>query len=406
MRALPRTHPPTAAALPAAVALPELPRAEPGTSLYVHLPFCATKCRYCDFPSYPGRGMPIDAYLDALCVEIRSRAPRDPRTIFLGGGTPTYLGEAQIRRVFSAIEEATGFEAGCAEVTVEANPESATEGKLALLRRCGANRLSLGVQAMRERLLQFFDRPHDVGSVRRAVKAARAAGFENLNLDLIFGAPGHALPDWREDLAAAIALEPDHLSLYDLVYEEGTAFRRWLERGWLSPVPEELCRELYLVSVDLAESSGFRRYEVSNFARPDRECRHNLTYWRNEPYVGVGCGAASYVAGIRWKNDARVLPYIRALETGAAPVVEQEQLAGLDRLKESIFLGLRLREGVARSRLLRETGLDLGTVFDLEIRNSLEKGLVEWDGERLNLTGEGVLLADSVIYSFFAQSAL
>ncbi|MCI0586402.1 MAG: radical SAM family heme chaperone HemW [Planctomycetes bacterium] len=404
MRALPRTPPPSGAPPAAAVAIPELPRAEPGTSLYVHLPFCATKCRYCDFPSYPGKGMPIDAYLDALCVEIRARAPRHPRTIFLGGGTPTYLGEAQIRRVFSTIAEATGFEAGRTEVTVEANPESATEEKLLLLRRSGANRLSLGVQAMRERLLQFFDRPHDVGSVRRAVAAARAAGFENLNLDLIFGAPGQTPADWREDLSAAIALQPDHLSLYDLVYEEGTAFRRWLDRGWLSPLPEEVCRELFLISVELAGSSGFRPYEVSNFARPGRECRHNLTYWRNEPYVGVGCGAASYVGGIRWKNDARVLPYIRALERGAVPLIEQERLAGLDRLKESIFLGLRLREGVTRSRLLRETGLDLETVFDLEIRTSREKGLLEWDGERLFLTEEGVLLADSVLYSFFTQS--
>src|SRR5262245_8838229 len=259
---------------------------------------------------------------------------------------------------------------------------------------------------MRERLLQFFDRPHDVAGVRRAVREARAAGFENLNLDLIFGAPGQSRTDWKEDLAAAISLGPDHLSLYDLVYEEGTAFRRWLDRGWLSPLPEEACRELYLLSVELAESGGFRRYEVSNFARPGRECRHNLTYWRNLPYVGVGCGAASYVGGIRWKNDPHVLPYIRALERGVAPLVEQERLSGLDRLKESMFLGLRLREGVTRSSLLQETGLDLGSVFEIEIRSSMGKGLLEWDGERLRLTAVGVLLADSVIYSFFAQSAI
>src|SRR5262245_56733210 len=181
MRALPRTPPPTGAAPPAAVALPGLPRAEEGTSLYVHLPFCATKCRYCDFPSYPGAGMPIDAYLEALLAELRARAPVRPRTIFLGGGTPTYLSPPALERLLEALAEASRLDPRTTEVTSEANPESATPEKLRLLRRHGVNRVSFGVQAMRDRLLRFFDRAHDVAAARRAVAAAREEGFENLN---------------------------------------------------------------------------------------------------------------------------------------------------------------------------------------------------------------------------------
>jgi oxygen-independent coproporphyrinogen-3 oxidase len=347
--------------------------------------------------------MPIGSYLDALDAEILARAPCSPRTIFLGGGTPTYLEPREIERVFASIRETTDFDPAQTEVTVEANPESATEEKLDLLRRCGANRLSLGVQAMRDRILRFFDRPHDVGGARRAVETARKCGFDNLSLDLIFGAPGQTPGEWREDLSAALALGPDHISLYDLTYEEGTAFRRWLDRGWLSPLPEETCRELYRISIDLAEASGLVHYEISNFARPGRECRHNLVYWRNEAYAGVGCGAASFVGGARWRNDPRVLPYLRALERGAAPLIERERLEGLERLREFLFLGLRLRGGVDRSVLLRETGLDLASTFPTEIRRLIGAGLVDFDGENLRLTSSGLLVADSVISSFFSS---
>ena len=344
--------------------------------------------------------MPIGDYLEALLAEIRARAPANPRTIFLGGGTPTYLEPEALEALFALLRKTTGFDPTTVEVTCEANPESATEEKLGLLRGCGVNRLSLGVQAMRDRTLRFFDRAHDVEGARRAVRAARAAGFENLNIDLIFGAPGQTLAEWRADLAAAIELGSDHLSLYDLVYEEGTTFHRWLKRGWLSPLPDETCRDLYLAAIEIAEGAGYRRYEISNFARPGRECRHNLGYWRNEPYVGVGCGAASYVGGVRWKNEPLVEPYADSIRRGKAPLVERETLSPEERLGETIFLGLRLREGVERSRLLRETGLDLEKTRAEALRQQREAGLIEYDGERLRLTSRGLLLADGVAAAF------
>jgi len=344
--------------------------------------------------------MPVAAYLEALLHELRARAPRSPRTIFLGGGTPTYLDSSALERLLETIREATEFDPDHSEFTVEANPESATEEKLLLLRRGGANRISLGVQAMRDRLLRFFDRPHDVEGARRAVEAVRRAGFSNLNLDLIFGAPGQTLEDWRADLPAAVALGPDHLSLYDLTYEEGTTFRRWLDRGWLSPLPEEVCRELYLLTLETTEAAGFRQYEISNFARPGRECRHNLTYWRNEPYVGTGCGAASFVEGTRWRADPSVQVYTSAISSGTLPLLDRESLRGRARLGELLFLGLRLREGVLLPRLRRETGLDPSVVFEREILRFRERGLLELDEDRLRLTVEGMLVADTILETF------
>lgn len=262
------------------------------------------------------------------------------------------------------------------------------------------NRLSLGVQSMRDRVLRFFDRAHDVEGARRAVRAAREAGFENVNVDLLFGVPGQTEAEWRADLEVALDLEPDHVSLYDLMYEPGTTFRRWLDRGWIAPLPEETCAALYRTAIEVAERRGLRRYEISNFARPGRECRHNLVYWRNEPYVGVGCGAASYVAGERFRNHPLVEPYLEAVVRGEAPLVERETLPPERRLGESIFLGLRLAEGVDRARLLDETGLDVEVARAEPLARERERGLVEYDGRRLRLTPRGLLLGDAVASSF------
>jgi oxygen-independent coproporphyrinogen-3 oxidase len=344
--------------------------------------------------------MPIGSYLEALHRELRERAPRRPRTIFLGGGTPTYLAEADLEALFDVLEEATGFDPSEAEITCEANPESATPEKLRLLRRRGTNRLSLGIQSMRERVLRFFDRAHDVEGARAAVRAAREAGFENVNVDLLFGVPGQTEAEWRADLEAALDLGPDHVSLYDLMYEPGTTLRRWLDRGWIAPLPEEACAALYLAAIEIAQRRGYLRYEISNFARPGRECRHNLVYWRNEPYVGVGCGAASFVRGERFRNEPLVGQYLEAVLRGEAPLVERESLPPDRRLGESIFLGLRLAEGVDRARLATDTGLDFEVARAAPLARERGRGLVEYDGRRLRLTRLGLLLADGVAASF------
>ena len=377
-------------------------RAPEGTPLYVHLPFCAAKCRYCDFFSVAEEGHDVDGMLSAILREAEARAPRSPRTVFLGGGTPSLLSGAQLERLLDGLHARTGFRDSAVEVTAECNPESLDRDKAARLLDLGVERLSIGFQSLHDEVLQLFGRVHSADDSFRAFEAARAAGVEHLNVDLIYAAPDQTVAQWEADLARVLALGPEHLSAYNLTFEEETVFRRWLDQGRLRKAPEELELALFEATRHLAQVAGLEAYEISNFASPGGQCRHNVNYWENGPYVGLGPSAVSRVGPRRSGNVKAIAAYRRrALETGEAEAWA-ESPEPLQRLGETWWLGLRLAEGLEPARARRTAGWD-ETLPDpaLPVAERLAgQGLLERGGERWRLTPRGLPLADGVAREF------
>ena len=372
----------------------------------MHLPYCAAKCGYCDFFSVPAEGHDVGAMVGAILAEARQRAPRRPRTVFLGGGTPSLLSVPELRRLLDGLQEVTDFRSSAVEVTVECNPESLDRTKAAALLELGATRLSIGFQSLRDATLALFGRVHDAAASFRAFESARAAGVLDLNVDLIFAAPGQTLAEWRDDLGRVLALAPDHLSAYDLTYEEDTLFRRWLEQGRLRAAPEELELELFWSARELCAAAGLPAYEVSNFARPGRECRHNRGYWRNGDYLGLGPSAVSHVEGARVGNLKALRVYLERLGRGEPTAAWSERLGPDGRLGETWWLGLRLAEGVDPGEARATAGLaGLAPERDpalLRARELAGEGLLEERAGRFRLTRRGLPLADAVARSFLA----
>ncbi len=376
---------------------------------YVHVPFCTTKCGYCDFYSVPTRPGQIFLLTDALRREMEARDPRRPiASVFVGGGTPTVLPREALSALLEPLAARLASQTGGGnepiEFTCEANPSSADELKLDLLRSRGVNRLSLGAQSFDEGDLRVLERLHDPSHVSSAVTAARRAGFDNLNLDLIFAVPGQTLSSWLESLRRAIEIGPEHIACYSLMYEEGTALTRRLRLGQVQPCDEDLEADLYEAAVDVLRDAGYEQYEISNFARPGRECRHNLLYWRNEEYVGIGPSAVSYLDGERRKNAASVDGYLRAWCAGGTEadgaVVEREALDAPYRARETAVQMLRLTAGIDVRRFAAATGFDPLSLFAEAIERHARGGLLEADGGSIRLTRRGRLLANRVMADF------
>ena len=312
--------------------------------VYVHIPFCAARCGYCDFATWTDRSHLVDAYVDACITDVTRRVARDEITdatsVFFGGGTPSMLPAAQLLRVLDAIPRATG-----AEVTVECNPDSVDDAKLAAYRAGGVTRVSFGVQSLRPHVLTFLDRTHDPGNVERAVHSARAAGFETFNLDLIYGAPGESTDDWRATLDGVLDLGPPHVSAYALTVEPGTPLGRRVAAG-TSPAPDDDDQAAkYDLADDVLASAGLRWYELSNWSRPGHECRHNLDTWRGADYAGIGCAAHSHRQGHRWWNVRTPDRYLAIVADGGDPTAGDERLDDTAREGERLALGLRTRAG-------------------------------------------------------------
>ncbi len=379
--------------------------------LYLHSPFCQAKCFYCDFNSYAGLKHLYVPYLDAMVQEMGWLARRfapSVATIFLGGGTPTVLPIELLRRLLAACFEAFAVEDG-AEITSEANPGTLSPAYLQALRRLGINRLSLGAQSFDPAELAMLGRIHTVGQVALTVGRAREAGFDNLNLDLIYGLPGQSLAVWRNTLEQALALTPEHLSLYCLTVEEGTPLHEQVWGGQL-PVPDpDLAADMYDLADDLLARAGYRQYEISNWSLPGYECAHNLIYWRNQPYLGVGAGAHSSANGQRWWNVLPVQTYIDRLahaipSQGQWPSPAAEGGEIIDRpleMGETLMLGLRLtREGVGEADFRRRFGVSLEEVYGQVIEDLVGAGLLVKDAVGLHLSGRGRLLGNQVFAQF------
>lgn len=376
--------------------------------LYVHIPFCVQKCFYCDFATAPYRRSVVGAFLDALRREVDFYAfrIRQPFTsVFFGGGTPSLLTGEQLRDLVAFLRATFSFFPD-AEVSLEANPGSLDAAKLEAYRDAGVNRLSLGAQVFDDAMLQLLGREHTMKHIGESYHLARRVGFENLNLDLIFGLPGQRLSDWQNTLDAALELAPEHLSLYGLTVEPKTVFAYRQRRGELSLPDEETQAEMYEEALDRLEAAGYCHYEISNFAKPGYECRHNRLYWENAPYLGLGPGAWSYLDGERYGNLRSLGGYLKRLREGFLPVAERERLTGRAARAETIIQALRLREGISFRAYRERYGADLLVDFEDVISSLLATGLLEKTSTHLRLTRKGLLLSDEVFVRFVQSEVL
>jgi len=369
---------------------------------YIHVPFCATRCGYCDFNTYTakelGGGASQDSYAESAIAEIRlaRRVLGDQyvpvETVFFGGGTPTLLPAQDLKAVLKAVRDEFGLAAG-AEVTTEANPESVDEKYLVELAEGGFNRISFGMQSARRHVLEVLERGHTPGRPEQCVRWAYDAGFEQVNLDLIYGTPGETDDDWRASLEAVVGAYPDHVSAYSLIVEEGTRLANRIKRGELPDIDDDLHANRYLIADELLTGAGYGWYEVSNWAvSDDARCRHNLLYWTGADWWGVGPGAHSHVAGVRWWNVKHPAAYARRLDAGLSPGHARERLAAIDRRTERILLELRLIDGLDLALLSAEGRAAAGRA----VADELLEPIPFADGHAV-LTLRGRLLADAIV---------
>lgn len=379
-----------------------------GLALYLHIPFCVRKCRYCVFVSRPlaggGAGKTlVQDYLRALRREIKTTASLAGRqslgSIYFGGGTPTLLEPSDL---ISLLEETRDhFDWGeDMEITVEANPGTISPAGMRLLRDAGVNRLSIGAQSFNPKELGLLGRIHGVAEIYSAYYAAREAGFDNVNLDLIYGIPGQTLSGWRASLEKAVELHPEHLSVYGLSLEEGTPLVEEIAKGWLQPCPEETQVAMWEITGRLLKGAGYERYEIANFASPGRQCRHNLTYWLNRPYLGLGAAAHGYFNGIRYANHSDLETYIESSLQGKLPRAQEEHQTPEQERTDTIIMGLRLTRGLSRSAFRNRFGYSFEDVFGEQLAILEQEGLMEENEGFIYLTERGCLLANYVLAHF------
>ena len=378
-------------------------------SLYVHVPFCVVKCGYCDFNSYVVEDLAAhDRFLAALDAELRLRWSADvhgePVSIFFGGGTPSLLDEERLARLFEIVDRRVPL-ARCAEVSMEANPESFTVDKARIARAAGVTRVSIGVQSFHPHHLEFLDRAHGADGAERAFAAARDGGFDNISIDLMFGIPGETVDEWRLDLDRALHLRPDHVSCYNLTFEPGTRLTRDRDRGETAPNEQQRDREMFEWTRERLAEEGFSAYEVSNFAGRGGPCRHNDHYWLQGNYVGVGPGGCSHRDGVRTTNLKPLQAWSDAALADLPCTGSAETLRPLQRVAEALWLGVRRTEGVDLEQIEARVGIDARAVFESVIEDHHRAGLIARDGSRLWLEREGLLFADRVGGDILAVAA-
>jgi oxygen-independent coproporphyrinogen-3 oxidase len=393
--------------------------------LYVHIPFCEAKCRYCGFYSEPIKNHDPERLVSAIIAEFSEKRCQEPfflqynyskrqkepamqnkrcqepfshfQTIYIGGGSPSCLPAGQLLRL---IQKITSHWPKPEEFTIEVNPGQVNKGILSRLRTTGINRISIGAQSFNPDELTFLGRRYSADDIGRAVGMARQAGFENIGLDLIFAIPRSTLESWKHSLHSAIDLGVQHISAYALSYEEGTPLQKAVEAGEVAPVDEEIDRQMYETTIDELEKAGFKQYEISNFAKPGFECKHNLNYWRNLPYIGVGPAAGSYWQGKRTLNIADIKKYIDGVEQGSTVTDESETPDNTQIACETAVLNLRRRRGIILDEFENQTGFDAMKLFAEPIDRYRELGLIEAAEGRLFLTRGALPIADSVLCDF------
>ncbi|MDR4509130.1 MAG: radical SAM family heme chaperone HemW [Candidatus Brocadiaceae bacterium] len=370
------------------------------SALYVHIPFCARKCNYCDFNSSVSDSNIIDLYLAAIDKDMcLLQGKYIFHTIFVGGGTPTLLTETQLEKLLSGIAHSIQTDT-VQEYTIEANPGTLTMSKARLLKDYSVNRVSLGVQSFQDNFLSFLGRIHSRDDAIHAFTVLRTAGFENINLDLMFGCSKQSLDSWKKDLVTATELNPEHLSTYALTYEEETNLMNALKSGIIKKLNESIELDMYKASIEYLSKKGFTHYEISNFAKPRYECKHNKIYWKNLSYVGIGAGAYSFIHGIRSSNEKDILTYIKRSQENKNLQVFCERLENDCLASETIVMSLRLRSGISNTDFTARFGYTLEDRYGVLINKLTHEGFVCYDRKTLSLTKKGLFLADSVLAEF------
>ena len=369
-------------------------------SLYIHIPFCARKCRYCDFNSIVSESKTVDRYLHAIEKELSVLKGRYVfNTVYIGGGTPSILSEVQLEKLLqSVIRYIPSSE--IREYTVEANPGTLTVNKIGLLKEHLVSRISLGVQSFQDRQLQFLGRIHSSNDAKNAFDSLRIAGFRNINIDLIFGCSEQSIEDWEKDLKTVVELNPEHISTYALTYEEGTLLTRDLDDAVIHKLDEGVELEMYKTAIRYLTRSGYNHYEISNFAKYGYACAHNHVYWNNMGYVGVGAGAFSFIDGVRTSNEKDIYKYIDGINENKNIKSFRENLQTNQFASETVIMSLRLRQGISNVDFYERFGYKIEDQFREQINRLAKDGLISYAEERLKLTEKGLFVADTVMTEF------
>lgn len=362
--------------------------------LYIHIPFCLKKCIYCDFYSVSDSKFIIGAYMTALCKELEMRKEYIGKLcgIYIGGGTPSILKEKDIATIMDKIRSTCHISAA-AEITSEANPGTLTESGIKGMLNAGINRISIGVQSLRDKELSLLGRMHDAAEAIAAVTTARKSGFGNISLDLIYGIPGQDLVSWKRTLEKIVSLHSEHISAYELTPEKNTVLYEQLEKGRLHLPDEDEVAEMYYTAIDILTEAGYKHYEISNFALPNLQCRHNLNYWDRGEYLGIGAGAHSFLNGRRISNICDVRQYIHDVELGTSPIAEETLLTRREEIEETLFLGLRKTDGFDIELIPADITEHLKEALD----DLAHQGLLDLSGGHIKLTRKGLIICNSVI---------
>lgn len=371
------------------------------SSAYVHIPFCTQICYYCDFSKVFIKNQPVDAYLEHLIQETRSYEIGKLRTLYIGGGTPTALSAQQLAYLLTELPKVMDL-SEVEEFTIEANPGDLDPDKIAVLKDSQVNRVSLGVQTFDNKMLKKIGRSHQEQDIYDNIRHLKQAGFDNISIDLIYALPGQTMDQVKENVAKALALDIPHMSLYSLILENHTVFMNRMRRGKLPLPKEELEAEMFEYIIEELEKGGFEHYEISNFSKPGFESRHNLVYWDNAEYYGLGAGASGYVDGIRYKNHGPIRHYLEAVEAGKARITE-EHLTLEEKMEEELFLGLRKKTGVSKARFEEKFGVSFDQRYGQVVASLTEQGLLVPDDKQVRMTKRGLFLGDTVAEKFILE---
>ena len=372
-------------------------------SAYIHIPFCEHICFYCDFNKVFIEGQPVDDYIESLIKEIKLTKAKFPsdntETIYIGGGTPTSLSASQLDVLLKGVREELPFKDGD-EFTVEANPGDLTLEKLKVLQNYGVNRVSMGVQSFNDRLLKKIGRKHSAKDVYDTMKIFEEANFDNISIDLIFALPNQTIEDFEDTLNQALSLDLPHYSMYSLILENKTMFYNWARQGRLHLPGIDVEGDMFELAIDKMTKAGRHQYEVSNFAKPGKESQHNLIYWNNEHYYGLGAGASGYLGNIRYKNHGPIQHYLKPLENDELPIITIEELSIENQMEEEMFLGLRKTEGVSIKKFEQKFNRTLDTVYGKTIQQLIEEKLIKKENDYVSLTSKGLILGNEVFKEF------
>ena len=371
------------------------------TSAYVHIPFCTQICYYCDFSKVFIKNQPVDSYLEHLLEEFQSYDIQKLRTLYIGGGTPTALSASQLEVLLKGLTKNLDLSV-LEELTIEANPGDLDADKIAVLKNSAVNRVSLGVQTFDDKMLKKIGRSHLEKDIYENIDRLKLADFDNISIDLIYALPGQTMDQVKENVAKAIGLDIPHMSLYSLILENHTVFMNRMRRGKLPLPKEELEAEMFEYIIAELERAGFEHYEISNFSKTGFESRHNLMYWDNAEYYGIGAGASGYVNGIRYKNHGPIRHYLSAVEEGNARITE-EHLSQKEQMEEEMFLGLRKKSGVSMVRFEEKFGRSFDGLYGEIVRDLVQQGLMQIEGDRVRMTKRGLFLGDTVAERFILE---